>query len=143
MTYSTKSKIKDYIELNANIKKLKDGQNYKFSTEKSGTLEGYNVVSILLESFDTFAINPYFTPTMWNLQTNTGTYFSKFYGRNKTNISEAIALIGNAPSEVLPKHYYDTVGLCAPNALPNLIKQDAQNKNQTVQSVCQPLPDGA
>ena len=133
-TFANKSKIKDYIQLQEDIKKLKSGQNYKFSTDKSGTLENYNVVSILLESFDTFAVNPYFTPTMWNLQTSTGTSFSKFYGKNKTNISEAIALLGNAPSEVLPKHYYDSVGLCAPNALPNLIKQDAASKNQTVKT---------
>lgn len=133
-TFANKSKIKDYIQLQKDLRTLQSGQNYKFSTEKSRTLEGYNVVSILLESFDTFAVNPYFTPNIWNLQTNTGTNFSKFYGRNKTNISEAIALLGNAPSEVLPKQYYDTVGLNLPNALPNLIKQDAKNKNQTVKT---------
>lgn len=133
-TYTNKSKINDKDDLKAELEKLKNGQGYKFSTEKSGILENYNVVTILLESFDTFAVNPYFTPTMWDLQNNSGVGFTNFYGKNKTNISEAIALLGHAPSEVLPKQYYDNVGLCFPTALPNLVKQDAQSKNQTVKT---------
>ncbi len=68
------------------------------------SLEGMNVISILLESVQPFAINETLTPNLYRLMTD-GLYFENSYSENKTNVSEMIATIGN----------YPTVGLDAEN----------------------------
>jgi len=77
-------------------------------TDYFGLLEGKNVISIMLESIQPFAINEYLTPNLYNL-TNLGLYFPASYSENKTNVSEMIAICGNYPTiNFIPdKHEYD------------------------------------
>ena len=58
-----------------------------------------NLVVILLESTDLFAIDPIYTPTLWSMMqgNNTSIYFSNFHARNRTNNSEGITLLGSMP----------------------------------------------
>ncbi|MBE5746130.1 MAG: hypothetical protein E7359_02460 [Clostridiales bacterium] len=59
-----------------------------------------NLIIIMLESFDKFAIDPICTPTLYNLQENTSQNFTNYYARNKTNVSENISLLGNTPKDI-------------------------------------------
>lgn len=67
--------------------------------DENAPLYNNNLVVILLESTDLFAIDPIYTPTLWNMMqgNNTSLYFSNFHARNRTNNSEGIALIGSMP----------------------------------------------
>lgn len=91
-----------------------------------------NLIYILVESFDTFAIDPYNTPNLWKLMygedvtssasssVSQGTYFSNFYGFNFTNDSEVISFLGHT---TIKNRMYDNlknVGLSTPYSLPNL-----------------------
>lgn len=62
----------------------------------TGILEGKNVITILLESVQPFAINETLTPNMYQM-TQEGLYFEESYSENKTNHSELIAILGNYP----------------------------------------------
>lgn len=77
-------------------------------TEYFGALEGKNVISILLESVQPFAINEYLTPNMY-MMTQDGLYFENSYCENKTNVSELIGITGNYPTiSLFPTDYtYD------------------------------------
>ncbi|HOO43855.1 MAG TPA: hypothetical protein PKU69_02180, partial [Bacillota bacterium] len=71
--------------------------DYSEPTDYFGLLEGKNVVNILLESVQPFAINEVLTPNLYRL-TQEGLYFENSYSENKTNYSELIGIIGNYPS---------------------------------------------
>lgn len=71
--------------------------NLSTPTEYFGLLEGKNVVTVLLESIQPFAINEVLTPNMYRLM-NEGLYFENSYSENKTNVAELISIIGNNPS---------------------------------------------
>lgn len=66
-------------------------------TEYYGLLEGYNVINILLESVQSFAINETLTPNLYRL-IDEGLYFPNSYSENKTSSSELISIIGNHPT---------------------------------------------
>ncbi len=125
--------------------KITEGEGYKFVSDKSGALEDNNVVMILMESFDWYAINPVYTPTLYALANGTyagpdGTWqpggysFDNFYGRNKTNVSEGISFLGNMPRTEMLVMYERAVGLSAPYSLPNLVRADAEAKGETFKS---------
>ncbi len=78
------------------------------STDYFGLLEGKNVITILLESIQPFAMNETLTPNFWKLA-HEGLYFENSYSENKTNVSELIAITGNYPTiNFNPKDYsYD------------------------------------
>ncbi len=63
----------------------------------TGSVEGKNVVLIVIESGEWYAINQDYTPTLYAMATQ-GIAMTGFYGRNKTNISEAISIMGSYPS---------------------------------------------
>jgi phosphoglycerol transferase MdoB-like AlkP superfamily enzyme len=65
-------------------------------TDYFGLLEGKNVITILLESVQSFAINETLTPNMY-LMAEEGLYFDNSFSENKTNHSELISIIGNYP----------------------------------------------
>lgn len=73
-----------------------------------GLLEDANVISIMVESLQGFAVNEVLTPNLYKL-TKEGIYFPNNYSENKTNVSEMIGITGNYPSTTfLPKNYnYD------------------------------------
>ena len=106
---------------------LLQGENYVASSPYSGIAQGDNLIYIMLESFDTFSIDPVFTPFLWQMRTGQmagAQYMDKFYAKNKTNISEEISFLGHVANEKLYSGYYSSVGLNQPYSLPNLIKND-------------------
>lgn len=62
----------------------------------TGLLKGKNVITIMMESTQGFAFDPYLTPNLWSLSTN-GLNFTNNVSRNKTNVSEFIGLAGYYP----------------------------------------------
>ena len=66
------------------------------STRYEGLLENQNVIMIMLESVQPFAIDKYLTPNMYKLMSE-GIYFDKSVSRNKTNVSEFIGMNGSYP----------------------------------------------
>lgn len=71
-----------------------------------GLLEGMNVITIMLESGQSFAINEVLTPNLFRL-TQEGLYFANNYSENKTSVSEMIAVTGNYPSMTFSPSIYD------------------------------------
>lgn len=65
-------------------------------TEYFGLLEDKNVITILLESVQSFGVNETLTPNLYQL-TQDGLYFDQSYSENKTNHSELISILGNYP----------------------------------------------
>lgn len=71
-------------------------------------LYGENLVVILCESLDTFAIDPLNTPTLWKLsQGYNSIVMDNFYARNRTNNSEGIVLLGSMPKNTTIKDAYN------------------------------------
>ena len=84
-------------------------KNYNLSTvNKDATAKLYddNLIVIILESFEWFAIDPYNTPNLWALKTGNASssidrqamVFTNYNSNNKTNISENIGMLGYMPS---------------------------------------------
>lgn len=69
------------------------------STAMSGASKDDNLIVIMLESFDSYAIDPYNTPNLWKLATD-GINFTNFYGTNFTNDSEYIGINGHATNNI-------------------------------------------
>ena len=65
-----------------------------------GLLKGKNVITIMVESGQSYAINEVLTPNLYRM-TQEGLYFPNHYSENKTNVSELIGLLGSYPSEVM------------------------------------------
>ena len=60
-------------------------------------LKDNNLLVIMLESFEWYAIDPILTPTLYSFTTGEQAFsFTNFRGRNKTNISEAVVMLGSA-----------------------------------------------
>lgn len=94
-------------ELESIIDNDDDGGNagvitYAPKTDYFGLFEDKNVITILLESVQPFAINEFLTPNMYRM-TQEGLYFENSYSENKTNVSELIGIVGNYP--MLPVNF--------------------------------------
>lgn len=101
----------------------------EISKDTTASQYGDNLIMIMLESFEWFAIDPYNTPNLWALKTGTAsenvnvqaTIFTNYVSNNKTNISEDLGILGYMPSEntfsVKSKNVYATK-----YSLPNLFK---------------------
>lgn len=118
---------------------LKEGSNYlrqillpvkaqlpntKNETTYTGLLEGMNVITIMLESAQEVAIDPFLTPNLFRLQQE-GIAFTNFYSVNKTNVSEQIGITGNYPTIPYPINLlnYDLFF-----SLPNLLKEEYETQ---------------
>lgn len=77
--------------------------------DPSALLYGDNLICIMLESYEWFAIDPYNTPNLWKLKTgedlsgnssvpSKATVMENYISNNKTNVSEDIALLGFMPN---------------------------------------------
>lgn len=90
-------------------------------SNESALLYGDNLIMIMLESYDTFAIDPYNTPNLYRL-TQEGIYETNYYSNNKTNISEFISLNGYVPNlnAVILDSNND---LAVKYSLPNMFKE--------------------
>ena len=76
-----------------------------YKSEYFGLLEGKNVITVLVESLQPFAVSEVLTPNLYKM-TQEGIYFSNNYSENKTNVSEMIAINGNYPTiKLLPSSY--------------------------------------
>lgn len=107
-------------ELFAEIEQgLKDGQK---QINQDALLYGDNVIMIMLESFEWFAIDPYNTPTLWEIRTQSGVSFENFYAKNKTNMSEDIGILGNMPKDTQMSAIAKNGNLNTYYTLPNLFK---------------------
>lgn len=62
----------------------------------TGTLEGKNIVLIVIESGEWYGINEEYTPTLYEMATE-GIAFTEYYARDKTNHSEALSVLGSYP----------------------------------------------
>ncbi len=119
MSTETREKIEKYL--------AKGQSSLSTTNAMTGAGEGDNLIIIMLESFDSFSIDPVFTPYLYSIKNGTGlaTYYDNFYARNKTNISEEISLLGHIPNDKLLSGYNSSVGLTTPYSLPSLYKQNA------------------
>lgn len=95
--------------------------------------ENNNLIFILLESFDMFAIDPYNTPNLYKLayggESNNadktiewGYRFDNFHGLNYTNDSELISLVGHTTEKYRLDSSLKNVGVTTPYSLPTLFK---------------------
>ncbi len=92
-------------------------------------LYGDNLIVILCESLDWYAIDPYNTPTLWKLVGGEDTMvFKEFYGRNRTNISEAITLLGGVSKNIMNDTVCKT-GYEFQYSLPNLFKSTTNGED--------------
>ena len=93
----------------------------------TGSLKGKNLVVIVIESGEWFAINQDYTPTLYALASQ-GLRFDRYYARNKTNHSEALSVLGSYPSSTaatvseLDKRY-------ASFTLPNILSENGYTTN--------------
>lgn len=97
-------------------------------------LYGDNVIFLMLESYDTFAIDPYNTPTLYKFLNNDSVYFNNYFSDNKTNVVEYISLLGYTPTISLnAMPLLDTLEInnqvSMKYALPKLFKQLDYNVN--------------
>jgi len=65
-------------------------------TEYFGLLEDKNIIMIMMESFQWFAVDEYLTPNIYNLAKD-NVAFSNYYSKNKTNVSEMVGIVGSYP----------------------------------------------
>ena len=94
-------------------------------------LYGDNLIVILCESLDWFAIDPYNTPTLYSLATgNDSISFTGFYGRNRTNNSEGIVINGSMPRTISLTQAYDN-GYNFDYALPKIFKETSEEGQTT------------
>lgn len=68
-------------------------------TDLTGVSSGNDVITILMETFEYFAIDEHFTPTLYRLFYEDGVTLQNFYANNRTNISEGLVLVGNYVKE--------------------------------------------
>lgn len=97
---------------------LANAKNGVTEANPDAPLYGDNLIVLMLESFDSFVIDPYNTPTLYSLMQD-GIYMSNFLSNNKTNISEILALMGYQPNSLTLSLKSDS-GLASKYSLPNL-----------------------
>ncbi len=93
----------------------------------SGILKGQNLITVMVESGERYAIDEKLTPTLHALFAQ-GYENQKYYARDKTNHSEAIAILGSYPVETpFTSNYSSNETLLANNlafTLPSVLKAD-------------------
>ena len=67
----------------------------------TGALGGKNIVLIVIESGEWYAINKEYTPTLYSM-VREGISFTEYYARDKTNHSEAMSVLGSYPVALDP-----------------------------------------
>ena len=112
-------------------KNLETYQSSVKPLDKTASLYGDNLIVIMLESFEWFAIDPYNTPNLWTLKTGAdhetiskqAMIFTNYNSNNKTNVSENLLMLGYMPSvcnfNTKSSNEYSTK-----YSLPNLLKQE-------------------
>ena len=88
----------------------------------SGVSAGNNVIVMLLESFEFFAISEELTPNLYQLFYEDGLLLTHYYGKTKTDMAEGYSLIGSYPATgSLYTGYSNAV---YPQSLPNMLRDN-------------------
>lgn len=131
VTICSNSKFATTAEKDAVLKDLNLGLYNEETADASS--KGDNLIYILLESFDEFAIDPYNTPNLWQLANGgdakeadesvpRGFRLDNFYTMNYTNDSEYISLLGHTTEKYRFDKSFKDHGLTNPYSLPQLFK---------------------
>lgn len=91
--FFTSSKA-DEETINSVNEYLQKGEHKR--TDYFGLAEDKNVIMIMMESYQWFAIDEHLTPNLYSLAKD-GLAFSNHYSKNKTNVSEMIGITGSYP----------------------------------------------
>lgn len=85
----------------------------------TGAIDGKNIVLIVIESGEWYAINKEYTPTLYSMAED-GVAAIDFHSRDKTNCSEALSVMGSYPSvtSLDPSH---VLGNSMPYTLANIL----------------------
>lgn len=91
---------------------------YDANSIYTGAVAGKNIVLIVIESGEWYAINKEYTPTLYSMAAD-GIAFSEYYARDKTNHSEAMSILGSYPVQSDPstKLVNSTLAFTLPNLL--------------------------
>ena len=115
----TKEELEDeLVEINPYIKYDEDNL-----ISYNGLLEGKNVITIMIETGQSIAVNEYLTPNLYRM-TQEGLYFPNHYSENKTNMSEYIGILGNYPSNGVDAQRFD---YDFRYSMPNVLKEEGYN----------------
>lgn len=94
-------------------------------------LYNQNLIVVLCESLDTYAIDPIMTPTLWKLQNGYNSInMDNFYARNRTNNSEGITMIGSMPKNLSIREAYSN-GYKFSYSLPKLFEMSGDSTVST------------
>ncbi|MBP5445025.1 MAG: LTA synthase family protein [Acholeplasmatales bacterium] len=102
------------LEIRPSKKEIISPTDFESQSEYEGILEGKNVITIMVETLQSFSINKELTPNLYKMQEE-AIYFNKNFSVNKTNMSEMIGITGSYYS------FYD-YNYDIDFALPNILK---------------------
>lgn len=89
-------KVEHKTETNQRLAEwLASGEQVK--SEHFGVAKDKNVITILCETLEYYAIDPVFTPNLYNYFFNEGVHLKNYYANNRTNISEGLVINGSYP----------------------------------------------
>ena len=104
-------------------------------------LYGDNLIVILCESMDWYAIDPFNTPTLYSIASgNNSISFTGFHARNRTNNSEGIVLNGSTPRNISITEALEN-GYNFDYALPKLFKATSSDEETVTTYVHQNTGD--
>ncbi len=93
----------------------------------TGAIDGKNVVLIVIESGEWYAINKEYTPTLYSMAED-GIAMTDFHARDKTNCSEALSIMGSYPS-VTSLEPESVIENSMPYTLPNILGEYGYTTN--------------
>ena len=111
--------------------KILEQYNSSLKAASNTDFKGDNLIVIMMESVEWFAIDPYTTPNLWALKTGEPSdniskqamVFNNYFSNNKTNVSENLCMLGYMPSvcnfNTSTNNLYSTK-----YSLPNLLKNE-------------------
>ena len=82
------------------------------TNDYTGLLKDMNVVTIMVESAQSYIVNETLTPNLYSLQQN-GLVFNNNHSKNKTNISEIIGMLGSSYEHTISSGYKVDYSLAA------------------------------
>ncbi len=93
----------------------------------TGAIDGKNIVLIVIESGEWYAINKEYTPTLYSMAED-GIAMTDFHARDKTNCSEALSIMGSYPA-VPSLDPESVVENSMPYTLPNILNEEGYTTN--------------
>lgn len=127
---SAKKSIAEQQETMAYISNAKTVSELNAQTEYTGLSANNNVITVMVESLEWFAIDDQLTPNLYALTQN-ALNFQSFYARNKTNVSEGVGILGSYPKSTQFSTFYRSNSAVEakslPFSLPNMIKANNSN----------------